>query len=226
MISLRNLSYSYHESTREALAGISLDIQKGSFVGVMGGNGSGKSTLARCLNGLLTPSRGEVLVDGVSTRDSNSLPAIRNKVGLVFQDPNNQLTSPTVERELAFGLQNQGIPTEEIRSKVDNALLRLSLSSKRMLPPSNLSGGEKQRLAIASVSILNPKYLVLDEPTSFLSPKWRRLVLDEIIQLNKKQEFTVVFITQYLRDVQEASRLLVLSNGVVGYDGMPSGYIQ
>lgn len=226
MISIRNLSYRYGEGGRDVLAGINLDIQDGSFVALMGRNGSGKSTFARCLNGLLIPSLGDVLVDGLSTRDSRSLSAIRQKVGLVFQDPNNQLTSPTVERELAFGLQNRGIATELIRSRVDDALLRLSLKQKRMLPPSNLSGGEKQRLAIAAVVISGPKYLVLDEPTSFLSPKWRRLILDEIVQLNQNKGITVVLITQYSQEMSQANRLIVLNDGVIEFDGKPSEFTR
>lgn len=226
MISVQNISYSYPGSKRTALSGITFDIQEGSFVAITGGNGSGKSTLARCLNGLLTPTVGQVLIDGLSTLDPGSLPAIRKAVGLVFQDPNNQLTSPTVERELAFGLQNTGIPPGKIRVIVEDALLRLSLPHKRLLPPSTLSGGEKQRLAIEAVRLLRPKYLVLDEATAFLSPKWRRIILNEIIELYKNQIVTVIFITQYLQEIQVADRLIVIEDGIVTYDGKPTGRHQ
>lgn len=226
MISMRNVSYHYESGNSRALDDVSIEIAEGSFTAVMGANGSGKSTLARCLNGLLLPTTGDVLVDGVNTKNPGSLPGIRRKVGLVFQDPNLQMTSATVERELAFGLQNIGLPIETIREKVEHELQRLNLLESRNGAPSLLSGGEKQRLALASVLILEPKYFVLDEPTSFLSPASRKRVLEQLLQLPKAKNIAVILVTQFLTEAMHAERLIVLRKSQVAFDDAPKQFLR
>ncbi|OPX32428.1 MAG: hypothetical protein B1H40_02580 [Candidatus Latescibacteria bacterium 4484_181] len=178
MISIEALSfvYRYKDVSLTALEDIDLEIEEGESVAIMGANGSGKTTLARCINGLLLPSSGEVTVDGLCTYRSEHIPAIRRRVGMVFQNPDNQIVATTVEREIAFGLENIGIPPARMRQRVTQALRRFELEQYRHHPPHRLSGGEKQRLAIASVLAMEPKYLILDEPTSLLDPRGRREV--------------------------------------------------
>jgi energy-coupling factor transport system ATP-binding protein len=221
MIRVDSLSYRYPGADRDALRSICLQFAEGSFTAIMGANGSGKSTLARCLNGLLYPTSGRVLVDGWSTAEASALPAIRRQVGLVFQDPNTQMTSPTIERELAFGLQNIGLPTTEMHQRVEEELQRLGFTSRRDDPPATLSGGEKQRLALASVMMLRAKYLVLDEPTTFLSPTSRLQLMEDLSRLHREQHVTVILITQHLREAHRAERIVVLENGTVAFDDSP-----
>ncbi len=221
MISVDSLSYRYPGADRDALRAICLQFAEGSFTAIMGANGSGKSTLARCLNGLLRPTSGRVLVDGRSTAEASSLPAIRREVGLVFQDPNTQMTSPTIERELAFALQNIGVPTAEMHQRVEEELRRLGLTSRRGDAPSTLSGGEKQRLALASVMMLRAKYLVLDEPTTFLSPSSRLRLMEDLSRLHREQHVAIILITQHLREANHAERIVVLQNGTVAFDDSP-----
>ena len=226
MISVRNLCLRYEGSDSDALHDVSIDVAEGSFTAIMGANGSGKSTLSRCLNGLLQPTSGEVVVDNLKTSDIVSLGAIRRNVGFVFQDPNVQMTSATVERELAFGLQNFGVTTSEIHRRVDEELQRLGLVGKRLAPPSSLSGGEKQRLALASVMMLEPTYLVLDEPTSFLSPFSRKRVLESVMHLRQTKKSTVILITQYFAEAMFADRLIVLHQSHIALDDIPSTVLR
>lgn len=221
MISVESLSHRYPRVERDVLCSISLHFVEGSFTAIVGANGSGKSTLARCLNGLLLPTSGRVLVDGMDTTDPSMLPAIRRSVGLVFQDPNTQMTSPTIERELAFALQNIGLPQEEVHRRVDEELQRLGFTDRRDDPPSTLSGGEKQRLALASVMMLQAKYLVLDEPTTFLSPSSRQQLMADLSRLHREQHVTIVLITQHLLEANQAERIIVLESGTVAFDGTP-----
>lgn len=222
MIEVLNLGYQYElEKGRliPALKGVNLTIEEGESVSIMGPNGSGKTTLARCLNGLLRPTSGEVIVDGLRLPDS--IWAIRRKVGMVFQNPDNQIVSATVEREIAFGLENLGIPSEEIRERVGDALRRFHLWDYRHHPPHRLSGGEKQRVAIAAVLAMEPKYLVLDEPTSLLDPKGRREVLSLLSQLQSHGGVSVIHITQFPEEAAEADRVILLVDGQVVMDDAP-----
>ncbi len=224
MISVRSLSFRYPNVERDVLSDISMDFIKGSFTAIMGANGSGKSTLARCLNGLLPPTSGEVVVDGLNTKDSPSLPAIRQSVGFVFQDPNLQMTSATVERELAFGLQNLGMSQSEIHRKVEHALEQLG--GQRNAPPSALSGGEQQRLALAAVMVLEPKYLVLDEPTAFLSPTSRMHIMENLLRARREKGVTLILVTQCFTEALHAGRLIILKDSCIGFDGAPSAMVS
>lgn len=219
MISLKNVSFRYGDS--DVLRELSLDFADGSLTAIMGANGSGKSTLARLLNGLLMPSSGNIVVDGLDTLQAEALPMIRRKVGLVFQDPGAQMTSATIERELAFGLQNIGLPIEEIRERVATQLQQLNLTERRTSSPALLAGGEKQRLALAAVMMLGPSHLVLDEPTSFLSPASRKDILERLVRLNRERRTTIILITQFLSEAMQAERLVILGDGGIALDISP-----
>lgn len=221
MISVEALTFRYPGSERDVFRRLSLAITEGTWTVLMGANGSGKSTLARCLNGLLLPTGGRVVVDGMDTTHADTLPLIRRMVGLVFQDPHLQMTSPTIERELAFGLQNIGLTTEEVHRRVYEALDRFRWHHRRYESPALLSGGEKQRLALAAVMLLQPKYLVLDEPTAFLSPSSQRLVLDDLERSTRNERVGVLFITQSLNEAMRAERVIVLDGGEVIFDDTP-----
>ncbi|MER3523476.1 MAG: energy-coupling factor transporter ATPase [Ignavibacteria bacterium] len=221
MISVEALTFRYPGTERDILRHLSLTITEATWTALMGANGSGKSTLARCLDGLLRPTGGRVVVDGMDTTHADTLPLIRRKVGLVFQDPHLQMTSPTIERELAFGLQNVGVTTEEVHRRVNQALDRFRWHHRRHESPASLSGGEKQRLALAAVMLLQPKYLVLDEPTAFLSPQSQRLVLDDLERIARDERVGVVFITESLTEAMRAERVIVLDGGEVIFDDTP-----
>lgn len=205
----------------EALRGVDLDIERGEFVALIGPNGSGKSTLARHLNGLLLPTAGQVWVDGLSTSDPRHLWQVRQRVGMVFQNPENQLIASTVEEDVAFGPENQALPPEEIRQRVDQALRIVGLLDYRYHPPHMLSGGQKQLVAIAGVLATRPVCIVFDEPTSMLDPPGRRHVLRTIRQLNAEEGITVVLITQSMDEATAARRVLVLDVGRVVMDDAP-----
>jgi energy-coupling factor transport system ATP-binding protein len=222
MIEARNLRYRYPRSTSNALDGIDLEFRESSFTAIMGANGSGKSTLARCLNGLIKPSSGRVVVDGLDTYDDSRLSQIRQRVGMIFQDPNLQMTSVTVERELAFGLENIRVDPAEMHRCVERQLTLFGLEKYRHDSPSNLSGGEKQRLAIASVLLLEPRYLVLDEATSLLSAASRKSVLDLVVGLCAVQRIGVILITQFPAEAMLAERLIVLHAGHAVFDAQPA----
>lgn len=227
MIQIENLSFTYSDEgtvSRTILDNVSLTIKPGEAVAIMGPNGSGKTTFARCLNGLLLPESGSVLVDGLDTRDSAQLPEIRKKVGMVFQNPDNQIVSATVEREIAFGLENLGVPYQEMHDIVDKMLTEFNLQQYRRHAPHYLSGGEKQRLALAAVMAMRPRYLVLDEPTSLLDPKSRTDILHIIKQLHcrQNQPVTTLLITQFPEEALYANRLLVFHNGAILMDDSPA----
>ncbi|MFQ5864666.1 MAG: ATP-binding cassette domain-containing protein [bacterium] len=231
MIKIANLFFAYPTNTEaktRVLNGIDLTIREGESIGLIGANGSGKTTLARCLNGLLVPTAGDVWVDGLNTKESSNLAEIRRRVGMVFQNPENQIVSTTVEREIAFGLENLGVPYDEMHRIVDEMLLQLDLEEYRQHPPHLLSGGEMQRLALASVMAMSPKYLIFDEPTSLLDPASRKMLLSLISELhleNRKNEpsevITPLFITQYPEEVLGLDRLLVLHQGRIVFDDKP-----
>lgn len=227
MIEISNLTFEYanNDSKSQVLRGVNLTIKEGESIGLMGPNGSGKTTLARCLNGLLTPINGDVTVDGLSTRESENLIEIRRKIGIIFQNPENQIVSTTVEREIAFGLENLGIPYEQMHEIVDKALAQFNLVQYRNHPPHLLSGGEMQRLALASIVAMSPKYIIFDEPTSLLDLATRQLVLALIAELHEKnipQQTTPFFITQYPEEVLQFDRLLILNQGQIIFDDAPS----
>jgi len=205
----------------EALKDINLSISKGEYVGLLGMNGSGKSTLARLFNGLLKPTKGRVYINGIDTADPVNLPEVRRLVGMVFQNPDNQLVCPIVEEEIAFGPENMELPLEEIRRRVDWALQVCGLEGKRHHAPHLLSGGQKQMAALSSVLAMLPEYLVLDEPTSMLDPQSRRALLDQIYKLNKQEGITIILISHNPEDLLQADRLIVLDQGSICLEGVP-----
>ncbi|MCL4472862.1 MAG: ATP-binding cassette domain-containing protein [Actinobacteria bacterium] len=223
IISLKDVSYRYPHSRGEggaALQGISLDINQGEFVGLVGANGSGKSTLARLLNGLIEPDGGEVIIDGMSTRSRHDLDRIRETVGMVFQNPENQIVATSVEDDIAFGPENLGLPAEEIERRVDEACRRFGLEHLRRSEPHWLSGGQKQRTVLAGVMALGPRVLVLDEPTSMLDPRSQRQFLDFVHGL-WRSGVTVIYITQLMEEVAAAPRVIAIAAGGAAFDGDP-----
>ncbi|MFT5087668.1 MAG: energy-coupling factor transporter ATPase [Candidatus Latescibacterota bacterium] len=220
MISIQNLSFHYSEN-RPALQNIDLEIHPGESVAIIGANGSGKTTLARCLNGLHIPSAGRVLIDGMDTRDSANLGSIRRQIGMVFQNPDDQLISTTVEGELAFGLENLALPRSEMTQRIDQALHDFDLIPYRNAPPHRLSGGEKQRLAIAAASAMRPHYLVLDEPTALLDPQHRQQVGDLLHSLSQRFGIATILITQLPDEAVRAGRVIALNAGQILLQGTP-----
>ena len=225
MIEVRDVSFSYSDGV-PILSGVSLTIPTGDYVGIVGPNGSGKSTLVRHFNALLVPHHGTVLVDGLDIRNRRDRPAIRQKVGLVFQNPENQIVGTIVEDDVAFGPENLGLATTEIRRRVDEALERVSLAEFKDRSPSTLSGGQKQRLAIGSVLAMRPSHLVLDEPLSMLDPTGREEVLSVVKRLNGEHGVTVVYVTHSIEELLLSRRVIALSKGRVVYDGATSDFLS
>lgn len=207
--------------TFDALKDVTAQIKKGEFTAIIGTNGSGKSTLARHLNALLIPTKGELIVEGMRTSDAGCVWDIRQKVGMVFQNPDNQLVAAVVEEDVAFGPENLGVPPEEIRERVDLALEKVGMTSYRKQAPSMLSGGQKQRVAIAGVLAMKPDCIVLDEPTAMLDPKGRKEVMDTIHELNKTEGITIVLITHFMEEAVTADHILVIDKGVLKMEGTP-----
>ena len=204
-----------------ALRGVDLAVERGEFVALVGPNGSGKSTLARHFNGLLMPTAGQVRVEGLLTSDDRNLWTVRQRVGMVFQNPDNQLVASTVEEDVAFGPENQALPPAEIRRRVDEALNAVGLAEYRTHPPQMLSGGQKQLVAIAGALATRPACIVFDEPTSMLDPPGRRQILETIRRLNAGEGITVVLITQSMDEAASARRVLVMDGGRIAMDGPP-----
>ena len=200
---------------------LELEIENGSFVAVLGGNGCGKSTLAKHFNSILLPSGGKVYVCGMDTADEEKLIAIRRSIGMVFQNPDNQIVANVVEEDVAFGPENLGVASPEIRYRVDKALKQVGMYEYREHAPHLLSGGQKQRIAIAGVIAMEPKCIVLDEPTAMLDPRGRREVMETISRLNREKGITVVLITHHMDEAAKADRVIVLHKGVVAADGTP-----
>ncbi|QRN85376.1 energy-coupling factor transporter ATPase [Clostridia bacterium] len=224
MIKIENVIHTYKKQTDDevqALAGISLTIHEGEFLVIIGHNGSGKSTLAKHLNSLLIPSEGQVYIDGLSSTEPDNIWNIRSKVGMVFQNPDNQLIATTVEDDVAFGCENLGIESGEIRKRVDDALETVGMAGFGTKEPHYLSGGQKQRVAIAGVIAMRPKYLVLDEPTAMLDPRGRKEVMETIQRLNKDEGLTIVHITHYMEEASHADRVVVMENGRIVTQGTP-----
>ena len=203
-------------------ADLNLEIEPGSFVAVLGGNGCGKSTLAKHFNSILLPTGGKVYVCGMDTSDEEKLIAIRRSIGMVFQNPDNQIVANVVEEDVAFGPENLGIASPEIRHRVDKALKQVGMYEYREHAPHLLSGGQKQRIAIAGVIAMEPKCIVLDEPTAMLDPRGRREVMETISRLNREKGITVVLITHHMDEAARAERVVVLHKGVVAADGTPA----
>ena len=221
MIEIQNVSYAYEDAAAKALNNVSLTINDGEFVAVVGHNGSGKSTLAKHLNALLLPTEGKVLVDGMDTADEANTLSIRQKVGMVFQNPDNQLVTTIVEEDVAFGPENIGVPGNEIRARVDKALAAVGMEKYAHSAPNMLSGGQKQRIAIAGMLAMQPKVLVLDEATAMLDPKGRMDIIDLVTRLHEENGITVVMITQYMEEVIGADRVAVMSGGELILEGTP-----
>ena len=218
-----SISYPVEEGQRRttALDNVTLSIEKGSFVVVLGHNGSGKSTLAKHMNAVLLPSGGAVYVEGMDTKKEELLLEIRRRVGMVFQNPDNQIVANVVEEDVAFAPENLGVPTAEIRRRVDDALAAVGMTEFTRHAPHLLSGGQKQRVAIAGVIAMEPECIVLDEATAMLDPSGRREVLDTVHRLNRERGITVVHITHHMSEAEDADRVIVMNDGVVAMDGAP-----
>ena len=225
MIETRDLTYTYPapegEQNPPALRAVTVEIEKGSFTVVLGHNGSGKSTFAKHLNAVLLPGGGTVYVDGMDTRDESLLLEIRRRTGMVFQNPDNQIVANVVEEDVAFGPENLGVPTAEIRRRVDDALAAVGMEQFARHAPHLLSGGQKQRIAIAGILAMEPECIVLDEATAMLDPAGRREVIDTVLRLNRERGITVVLITHHMAEAERADRVIVMNDGRVAMDGTP-----
>lgn len=209
------------ESTYRAVDEVSLDVQPGQFIAILGHNGSGKSTLAKHLNAILLPTEGSVYVDGKDTRDEEKIREIRQTAGMVFQNPDNQIIGTVVDEDVAFGPENMGVPSEEIEKRVEEGLKTVEMWEYRSHSPNKLSGGQKQRVAIAGVVAMHPKCIVLDEPTAMLDPVGRREVIRAARKLNKEEHVTIILITHYMEEVTFADQVIVMDQGKVLMQGTP-----
>lgn len=226
MLNAENLYFYYKrngESEKEdiALNGIDLTIKKGEFVAVIGHNGSGKSTLAKHFNGILIPASGDVFVDGINTKDTDKMWEIRQRAGMVFQNPDNQIVATIVEEDVAFGPENLGIPPVEIRKRVNESLEAVNMIEYSNHGPHLLSGGQKQRVAIAGVLAMKPHCIILDEPTAMLDPSGRKEVIDTVKRLNSDEGITIVLITHFMEEAVDADRVVVMENGQIVLEGIP-----
>ena len=225
IISVENLAYAYPDldgqKGTQVFENLNLTIESGSFVAILGTNGCGKSTLAKHFNSILLPSGGKVYVDGIDTSDLNRIMAVRRCVGMVFQNPDNQIVANVVEEDVAFGPENLGVAAPEIRRRVDRALKQVGMYEYREHAPHLLSGGQKQRVAIAGIIALEPKCIVLDEPTAMLDPRGRADVMQTVEKLNREKGITVVLITHHMDEAAQAQRVIVLDKGKVAADGTP-----
>ncbi|MCI5568652.1 MAG: energy-coupling factor transporter ATPase [Lachnospiraceae bacterium] len=229
MIQAKDVHYDYLQYTEDnekpevkhALKGIDLEVKKGQFIAVIGPNGCGKSTFAKHINALLIPSEGSVFVEQIDTKDQTRVWDIRQKAGMVFQNPDNQIIASVVEEDVAFGPENIGVPTEEIWKRVDNALALTGMTAYREKSPNKLSGGQKQRVAIAGVMAMKPECIVLDEPTAMLDPEGRKEVMAAMKELNREQGVTIILITHYMEEIVDADMIFVLENGRVSMSGKP-----
>lgn len=229
LIKFDNVSFSYKavDDSDNAfdvpvLKNFNLSIEEGSFVAILGHNGSGKSTVAKLTNGILFADEGTVTVNGKVAVDDDSIYEIRRDVGMVFQNPDNQIVSSIVEEDVAFGVENLGVPSQECRKRVDEALKTVGMHDYRLKTPSKLSGGQKQRVAVAGIIAMKPRCIILDEPTAMLDPIGRKEVIDTVIKLNKQEGITVVLITHYMDEAVKADRVVVMEKGRIMLDGTPS----
>ena len=226
LIEFKNVNFSYvvdddeeNKVTVDVLKNFNLTIEKGSFVAILGHNGSGKSTTAKLINGINIAQSGEVIVDGQKVEDNDTIFDIRRKVGMVFQNPDNQIVSSIVEEDVAFGVENLGVEPKEIRERVDNALKTVGMYEHRLKAPNKLSGGQKQRVAVAGIIAMKPMCIVLDEPTAMLDPSGRREVMNTVKKLNKEEGITIVLITHYMDEAVQADRVVVMDDGQIKLDG-------
>ena len=225
MIKIKNITYEYKSYIDDefvaAIKDFTIDIKKGELLVILGHNGSGKSTLAKMMNGLLLPTYGEVEVMGMNTKDEDNIWNIREKAGIVFQNPDNQIVATIVEEDVAFGPENQGIPQEEIRRRVDESLKTVEMSEYKKHAPHLLSGGQKQRVAIAGILAMNPDIIILDEPTAMLDPTGRIEVMKTIKKLNKEENKTIILITHYMDEAVEGDRVIIMEEGEIAMEGSP-----
>ncbi|MDE7137818.1 MAG: energy-coupling factor transporter ATPase [Ruminococcus sp.] len=225
IIEIRNLHFRYdadgENTSEEVLKGIDLDIKHGEFVAILGHNGSGKSTLAKHLNAILVAKEGKVIVDGIDTADETRLFELRQRAGMVFQNPDNQIVSSVVEEDVAFALENLGVPYDEMRKRVDDALKAVNMYDYRLHSPSQLSGGQKQRVAIAGIIAMRPKCIILDEPTAMLDPQGRKEVLSAVRRMNREYGITIVLITHYMDEAAQCDRVVVMDGGRIILDNIP-----
>lgn len=225
MIKMENVTYEYKslidDSIQQAVKDINIEIKKGEFLVILGHNGSGKSTLAKLMNGLIMPTSGDVYVMGMNTKEEDKIWHIREKAGMVFQNPDNQIVATIVEEDVAFGPENLGIPPKEIRKRVDKALEIVEMTEYKTHAPHLLSGGQKQRVAIAGILAMKPDCIILDEPTAMLDPTGRIEVMDTVKRLNKEENKTIVLITHYMEEAVEADRIIVMENGNIVMEGTP-----
>ena len=228
LIEFKNVNFSYvvdddeeNKVTVDVLKNFNLTIEKGSFVAILGHNGSGKSTTAKLINGINIAQSGEVIVDGQKVEDNDTIFDIRRKVGMVFQNPDNQIVSSIVEEDVAFGVENLGVEPKEIRERVDNALKTVGMYEHRLKAPNKLSGGQKQRVAVAGIIAMKPMCIVLDEPTAMLDPSGRREVMNTVKKLNKEEGITIVLITHYMDEAVQADRVVVMDDGQIKLDDAP-----
>lgn len=228
LIKFDNVSFSYetedengNPKTEKVLENFNFSIEEGSFVAILGHNGSGKSTVAKLTNGILFADEGTVTVDSILARDNDTIYDIRKTVGMVFQNPDNQIVSSIVEEDVAFGVENIGIPSDECRKRVDEALKTVGMYEYRLRTPSKLSGGQKQRVAVAGIIAMKPKCIVLDEPTAMLDPSGRKEVIDTVMKLNREEGITIVLITHYMDEAVKADRVVVMDDGKIKLDGTP-----
>jgi energy-coupling factor transport system ATP-binding protein len=222
MIEIRDLTFAYDKAAAPALDAVNLEIREGEWLALIGGNGSGKSTLLRQLNGLLLPDRGQVLVDGLDIADGDQVWQARQKIALVFQNPDNQFIAASVEDDVAFGLENLGLPPEQIGNRVEGALGLMRLTERRTCPPQQLSGGEKQRVALAGALAMASRYLALDEPTSMLDPQLRQAVLESLSFLHDELKLAIIYATNIMEEALLATRVVVLERGRIVADGSPA----
>lgn len=223
MIELQNVSFTYEseDGAKPAVRGVSLDVRRGEFLAVLGHNGSGKSTLAKLFNAILIPTEGKVLVEGMDTSDEEKVFDIRRRVGMVFQNPDNQIVATIVEDDVAFGPENLGVPPKEIRARVDEALKTVGMYDYRGFEPHKLSGGQKQRVAIAGVIAMRTDCIIFDESTAMIDPQGRREVMDTIRRLNEELGITIVLITHFMEEAVQADRVIVLDRGQIAAEGTP-----
>lgn len=221
MLELNNVSYRYEGAAQNALSGVIMTIEAGEMLAIVGHNGSGKSTLAKHLNGLLLPTGGNVTIDGMDTKNEDALLAIRQRVGMVFQNPDNQLVTTIVEEDVGFGPENLGVPPKEIRGRVDAALESVGMTAYADKASHALSGGQKQRIAIAGMLAMQPEVLVLDEATAMLDPEGRREVLEIVKRLHRETGLTVVMITQFMEETLSCDRVVVMGGGKLQFSGTP-----
>ncbi|MFW6034956.1 MAG: energy-coupling factor transporter ATPase [Halothermotrichaceae bacterium] len=221
LLEVKGVDFKYSNMERPALHDINIKIDQGEFISIIGGNGSGKSTLAKLLNVLLLPSAGDVIIDGMNTKEADNRLQIRQKVGMVFQNPDNQLVATMVEDDVAFGPENLGIPSSEIRRRVDKSLELVGMIGYERHAPHKLSGGQKQRVAIAGVIAMEPDCIVLDEPTAMLDPQGRKEVVDTVKYLNEKKDITIIYITHFMEETIAADNIFVMDQGSIVKQGSP-----